>query len=142
GRDRAALAVAHAPFRTLGVVSVLSTLGAVGLTLALRSMHGSAPLLDAVTTLLSLAAQYLLNRKFIENWYVWIAADLIYIYLYASKGLHLTAILYFIFLCLCVAGLISWRCAAARQRVLEREGGATGDGRGARLVPHREGARG
>lgn len=65
--------------------------------------------MDAFTTILSLAAQYLLNRKTIENWLLWIVADVIYIWLYISRGLQLTAVLYFVFLCLCVAGFLNWR---------------------------------
>jgi nicotinamide mononucleotide transporter len=79
------------------------------MTYLLRTVNGSAPVLDALTTALSLVAQYLLNCKLIENWYLWMIADVIYIYLYVSRGLTLTAALYFVFLCMCVAGLLSWR---------------------------------
>lgn len=68
---------------------------------------------DALTTALSLVAQLMLSRKWIANWWFWIAADLVYIPLYAHKGLWLTAVLYVLFLGLCVAGLVQWRRAAA-----------------------------
>jgi nicotinamide mononucleotide transporter len=115
GQNRTALRVAHASMRMLGVLAGLVLIGTIGLTLALRAARGSAPVLDAFTTVLSLAAQYLLNRKTIENWYLWMTADVIYIYLYVSRDLHLTAILYFVFLCLCVAGLINWRRSLIQQ---------------------------
>jgi nicotinamide mononucleotide transporter len=54
--------------------------------------------MDAFTTVLSLAAQYLLNRKTIENWLLWIVDDVIYIWLYIARDLRLTAVLYFVFL--------------------------------------------
>jgi len=76
----------------------------------------SAPVLDALTTALSLGAQYLLNRKAVENWLLWITADVLYVYLYLARGLHLTAVLYLVFLCLCVAGLRSWRRSLALRR--------------------------
>jgi nicotinamide mononucleotide transporter len=88
---------------------MLVALGTAGMTVGLRAAGGSAPVLDAFTTVLSLAAQWLLNRKSIENWYVWITADVLYIYLYVSRGLHLTAVLYAVFLGLCIAGLVAWR---------------------------------
>lgn len=90
-------------------------LAAVGIALTavlsvyLRSIHDTAPFLDALTTTASLIAQWMLNTKRLENWFVWIAADVIYVYLYTVKGLHLTAVLYAIFIAMCVAGLISWR---------------------------------
>lgn len=63
---------------------------------------------DALTTTMSLGAQVMLNRKWLGNWAVWIAADVIYIALYASKGLWLTSVLYAVFLAMCVIGLRQW----------------------------------
>lgn len=79
----------------------------------------SAPFLDALTTSLSLVAQWLLNGKWIQSWYFWIAADSIYIPLYLSRGLNLTAVVYVLFLGLCVAGLRSW----SRERAGCRQAG-------------------
>ncbi|MEV4556528.1 nicotinamide riboside transporter PnuC [Kitasatospora sp. NPDC049285] len=78
------------------------------LTLVLQRAGDSAPFWDALTTALSLAAQWLLNAKRIENWYLWIAADLVYIPLYAVKGLWPTAAVYVLFLGLCLLGLRAW----------------------------------
>ncbi len=69
----------------------------------------SAPFWDAVITTLSVIAQVLLNRKTLENWTLWIVVDLISIPLYVSKDLYLTALLYLIFLGLCVSGWLAWR---------------------------------
>jgi nicotinamide mononucleotide transporter len=114
GKDRTALRVERASRRLLLLTLGFVPLGTWLLMLLLRAMNGAAPLLDAFTTALSLAAQFLLNRKVIENWFVWIVADVIYIYLYIARGLHLTAVLYAVFLCLCIAGLIEWRKALRR----------------------------
>ncbi len=75
----------------------------------LRHIHGSAPFLDALTTCGSIVATYLLARKLLESWYVWIAVDVVYVPLYLSRELVLTAVLYAGFLVLCVLGLAEWR---------------------------------
>lgn len=76
-----------------------------------RRTDSTVPLGDALTTALSLVAQVMLNRKWIGNWVVWIVADVLYVGLYASKGLWLTAALYAGFIGLCVVGLRTWRRA-------------------------------
>lgn len=73
-----------------------------------------APLPDAATTVVSLVAQYMLTRKLLENWWCWIAVDLAYIVLYATKDLYLTAALQPLFIGLCVLGLRSWKADMAR----------------------------
>jgi|ERR1044072_3976052 nicotinamide mononucleotide transporter len=132
GENRTPLSVESASRRLLAGVAAFVVAGTVALTLVFRAVNDSAPFLDAFTTVLSLGAQYLLNRKMVENWLLWITADIVYIYLYAARGLHLTAVLYFIFLCLCIAGLRSWLKSMSERgsregdaaRVLEAGGGA------------------
>jgi len=117
GENRTRLAVGQATLRQMLLTLGVLLLGTVGMTFLLRAVNGSAPVLDALTTVLSLVAQYLLNCKLVENWYFWIIADAIYIYLYVSRGLTLTAALYFIFLCMCVAGFLNWRRSLADRRL-------------------------
>jgi nicotinamide mononucleotide transporter len=74
----------------------------------LLRVNGAAPFWDSLTTVLSLVAQYLLCRKRLENWAFWIAADIIYVPLYLSRQLPLTALLYAVFLCMCLVGVHQW----------------------------------
>jgi nicotinamide mononucleotide transporter len=71
----------------------------------------TVPAWDGVTTALSLAATWGQCRKLLESWWLWIVVDLIYIPLYVYKGLRLTAVLYFVFMLLCIAGLRAWNRA-------------------------------
>ena len=105
--------------RESGAFLLLATAAGVGasfliLAPVLRSAGDSAPVLDAITTSLSLGAQFLLCLKRVENWFWWIAADLIYIPLYISRELVLTAAVYVIFLTICLRALPQWRRAARR----------------------------
>lgn len=94
-----------------GVVVVVMT---IGIQFGLHKWTNSTVAgWDAITTALSLVAQFMLARKWIANWWLWIAADLIYIPLYAHKGLWLTSALYGLFLIMCLYGLMQWRNARA-----------------------------
>ena len=80
-----------------------------GLTALLTRVHDVAPFLDALTTSISLAAQWLLNTKKVQNWYFWMVADAIYVPLYFYKHLWLTAVVYVAFFAMCVEGLAAWK---------------------------------
>ncbi len=111
GTNRSALAVQRTSAMTGMVLAALTLAGTAGLTIFLGSVNDSAPFWDALTTVLSLVAQYMLTRKILENWFVWMVADVIYVGLYISKGLYLTAVLYALFFAMCIAGTVAWRAA-------------------------------
>ncbi|TDQ01223.1 nicotinamide riboside transporter PnuC [Labedaea rhizosphaerae] len=90
-----------------------------GMTVLLDTATSSTvPLADSVTTVLSLLATWGQARKKLESWWLWIAADLVYVPLYLYKDLVLTAILYVGFLALCAMGLRNWLGALRREVVL------------------------
>ncbi len=64
---------------------------------------------DALVTTLSLLAQFLLAKKKIENWWVWLVVNILTVGLMLFKSLWLTAVLYFIFAVLSYVGLKSWQ---------------------------------
>jgi nicotinamide mononucleotide transporter len=68
-----------------------------------------APWLDAGTTALSVVAQYLLSVRKLENWVLWIVADVVQIGLYCWKGLYPTTALYCVYLVLSIVGLLQWQ---------------------------------
>lgn len=121
GKEHTGVTVVATTPLTIGacVIAVGSIAGALQWGLV-RYTDSTVAGWDAVTTALSLTAQFMLSRNWIENWWFWIAADLIYIPLYAYKSLWLTSLLYALFLCLCVAGLLQWRAAKLPQPNLAR----------------------
>ena len=72
----------------------------------------AAPYWDAAVAALSITAQFLLSRRYLQSWYLWIAVDVLAIGLFYTRGLEPTATLYVIFLGLAITGLIQWRQAA------------------------------
>ncbi|MBD8532444.1 MULTISPECIES: nicotinamide riboside transporter PnuC [unclassified Massilia] len=66
------------------------------------------PHMDGFLTAGSLVGQLLLARKKVENWHVWIVVDVLYVGLYIVKDLHVTAVLYAVFVVLAARGLRAW----------------------------------
>ena len=92
------------------VVVTAASAFVVGHLLATQT-DAAIPYLDASLTATSLAAQWMLTRKYVENWLLWIAVDIVYIPTYAARGLPVTAVLYAVFLVLAVLGWRAWRRA-------------------------------
>jgi nicotinamide mononucleotide transporter len=67
------------------------------------------PWLDSALTSFSLVAQFWMARKYVANWWLWIAVDIIYVGVYIYKDLNLTAGLYAAFIVLAVIGLRNWQ---------------------------------
>ena len=79
-------------------------------TLVLQQFSDSKVVgLDALITALALLGQYLLGRKKIETWWVWLVVNILTIALMVTQHLWLTAFLYFVFAVLSVVGLKAWR---------------------------------
>ena len=110
------LQVARTPRQTWTWLIPATAIAAIGLRFFLLNFTDSTvPSWDGLTTALALAAIYGQCRKYLESWWIWIAADLIYIPLYIYKNLWLTSGLYFVFLLLCVVGLREWSKALGAQ---------------------------
>jgi len=74
---------------------------------------GALPYWDALTTALSLVAQYALTRKWLENWGIWITANAIYIGLGVAGGNYWFAALQVAYIALSVSGYVRWRAELA-----------------------------
>jgi nicotinamide mononucleotide transporter len=67
------------------------------------------PWIDAATTTVSLVAQWMMTRKLLENWILWIAVNVVYVPMLLVKHLYPTAALYAVLLLLAIKGLVDWR---------------------------------
>lgn len=68
----------------------------------------SLPYFDSRLTTISIIANWLLSRRKIENWFIWVLADFIYVFLFIYKHLYYSSILYFILLILAIIGYLNW----------------------------------
>ena len=110
GPQQSRLSVARLPKRLIGMWLLVGLLGAgmLGVTMH-RYTDASFPYVDALATVASLIAQWLMGRKILESWLVWIFVDVISIGLYLAKELYPTAALYVVFLGLAILGWYEWR---------------------------------
>jgi nicotinamide mononucleotide transporter len=74
-----------------------------------RFTESRVPSWDAATTAIYMVAQWLLSRKRIENWFLWIAADTIMVGLCVWEGLYFTSFQYFVFTIIAILGFREWR---------------------------------
>jgi len=74
------------------------------------------PYVDAITTVFSLAATFMVTRKVLENWVYWIIIDVISVWLYAQRGLNLSSLLFLLYTLIAVIGFFAWYKRFKRQR--------------------------
>ncbi|MES2465393.1 MAG: nicotinamide riboside transporter PnuC [Armatimonadota bacterium] len=90
------------------------------LYVVLRFTNDPLPFFDGITTAMSIVAQYLQVHKKFENWWLWIAVDVIYAgYVFPVQQLYVSAGLYVIFTALAIVGAISW-VKIMREQVLAK----------------------
>ncbi|WP_243077138.1 nicotinamide riboside transporter PnuC [Microbacterium sp. SS28] len=113
-RQGRALGSSVVPIRRATTIEAVAGVAIAGvatcvIAFALNALTDSiVPWPDAFILAFSLLATWGQARKMLEQWWVWIAVDVVSIPLYAYKGLWLTALLYTGFLALCIYGLRSW----------------------------------
>lgn len=94
---------------------VLAAMALAWPAIALLLAHGTdsdVPWWDAFPTAGSLVGQWLLGRKFVENWLAWAIVNTVSVALFAHKGLWLTVLLYTLFTVLSIVGWRAWRTLA------------------------------
>lgn len=110
GREKTGVPISTMTVRQWMVAALVAMVSIVALGTALKHLTDTdVAYWDATTTTLSLIAQYLLARKRIENWWIWIVVNGLYIGIYLYKGLYLTSGLQVVFIILSVMGYLEWR---------------------------------
>jgi nicotinamide mononucleotide transporter len=110
GANRTVLQVSRVSARTSLLLFVMAVVcaGALGTYFA-RNTNAALPYMDSTLTSTSLVAQWMMTRKILENWVLWIAADVVYVGMFIYKHLYPTAVLYAVFLVLAAVGYVQWK---------------------------------
>lgn len=116
GGEQKPLKIGHTPARIWwGLAGAyLAIQGAIYLLL-ITFTDSTVPFWDSLTTALCIIAYWMLSRKYVEQWLVWLVLDAVTVGLYLYKGIPLTASLYALYTCLAFAGYRRWLRQIERQ---------------------------
>lgn len=102
-------------FSLLTAVGILCTLlmGSFSANLhniapSLFSLPSAFPYMDSFTTVMSVVATFMMIKKKVESWWIWLVVDVIATYMYFIKDVKLYSLLYFVFVIIAAIGAIEW----------------------------------
>jgi nicotinamide mononucleotide transporter len=70
--------------------------------------NATLPFIDSMTTWGAIVTTYMVAKRLLENWIYWFVIDTISIFLFYSRGLFLTSLLFFVYLIIIYFGYKSW----------------------------------
>ena len=109
-RDIAPIYISKTPKTGLIAALAFILFGTIGFGAAVHHYTSAyMPYLDAFALCNAFTAQWMLSRKYVENWLFWILADVIYLGLWWAQGYLISAILFTIFISLAIQGWFEWR---------------------------------
>jgi nicotinamide mononucleotide transporter len=114
GKGKTPLSVSKTKPRTWMILAGLGVITWFTLSTITKRLPGTAlPHLDAATTTISLIAQWMMTRKLLENWLLWVGVDVVYVGMFIYKGLYLTAFNYAVYLIIAAMGYFAWKKSLA-----------------------------
>lgn len=114
------LRIGHTPrVAWVAIVGVYAILHSGIYLLLINFTDSTVPFWDSLTTSLSVIAYWLLSRKYVEQWLVWLAVDVITVGLYFYKEIPLTASLYALYSLLAIAGYLRWLRVIQQEQSIE-----------------------
>jgi nicotinamide mononucleotide transporter len=115
GQNRDELPITRIDWRTaLILLPITIAIFAIIAFVLIRYTDSPVPLGDAFTTALSITATWMLARKIIEQWWVWVVVNLVSLGLYVYKGLYPTSVLFFFYFSMAIVGYFEWKRAMGR----------------------------
>lgn len=122
-QSRDELPVTRIDWRTaLILLPITAAIFAIIAFVLIRYTDSPVPLGDAFTTALSITATWMLARKIIEQWWVWVVVNLVSLGLYVYKGLYPTSVLFFFYFSMAIVGYFEWERAMGRANSTNHNG--------------------
>ena len=97
------------PVKHVSAVTLIFVLAYASGLLLEKYTAAALPFLDALTTWGAIVTTYMVANKVLENWIYWFVIDSISIYLFISRELYFTALLFFVYLFMIVIGYRAWK---------------------------------
>ena len=108
-KDSSSGRIKHTPLRwILPLVGIYVVLHVAIYFVLTNFTDSRVPFFDSMSTALSIVAMWMLSRKLVEQWLVWLVVDMISVGLYLYKGIPLTAGLYAVYSVLAIVGYVRW----------------------------------
>jgi nicotinamide mononucleotide transporter len=101
------------------IITILGVFVLLAINYLLVYFKDQDSLLDSFTTMLSFIATWMLTKKYIENWILWIIIDTISVGWYLSMRMYPTAGLYLVFTILAIFGYLEWKKEITLKEVIK-----------------------
>jgi nicotinamide mononucleotide transporter len=92
-----------------GSIAVTAVIYLIILVILLQFTDSTVPYMDSLTTALSITATWMLAKKMIEHWLIWVFVDLVSAGLYVYKDLWPTVVLFLVYTVMAVVGYVEWK---------------------------------
>lgn len=117
GRQKTPRAISHFPSRlVLPWTLIILAVWALIYWLLVTFTDSTVPLADSFTTALSIIGIWALAHKYIEQWFIWIAVDIVTSILYFHKDIPFKASLYALYVVIAILGYFRWRRQAEKEK--------------------------
>lgn len=108
--SKEALPIRHFPKRLVGYwILVIGIVWGIIYFLLVTFTNSTVPLADSFTTALSIVGIWALAHKYLEQWFIWIAVDVVTAILYWHKDIPFKASLYALYVVIAIFGYFKWR---------------------------------
>lgn len=103
------LRISRFPLRQWPALIGVTTLIYLALAYVLIQFTDSnVPWADAFTTALNIVGTWMLARKYLDQWFLWLAVEVVSVWLYIYKGIYFYAALYSVYTVICIFGYFKW----------------------------------